>query len=85
MPRDLISPHLDKFFEVSKMNLQQDLDEFQYHHAPETLYAGTFGEDHLNPRAHTGRKLQYICFHDVTAFLRKVRSNGTNTPEGKRI
>jgi hypothetical protein len=41
---------IDEFFEVSKMNLQQDLDEFQYH-AQETLHAGIFGEDHPNPRA----------------------------------
>ena len=41
------------------MNLQQDLDEFQYH-APETLHAGIFGEDHLNPRVHTDSKLKYL-------------------------
>ena len=41
---------INEFFELSKMNQQQDLDEFQYH-AQETLHAGIFGEDHPNPRA----------------------------------
>ena len=42
--------HIDDFFNVQQQNLQQDLDEFQYH-AQETLHAGIFGPDHPNPRA----------------------------------
>ena len=47
---DARKAEIDEFFEVAKLNLQQDLDEFQYH-AQETLHAGIFGEDHPNPRA----------------------------------
>ena len=41
---------ITEFFTVQQQNLQQDLDEFQYH-AQETLHAGIFGADHPNPRA----------------------------------
>ena len=41
---------IEEFFTVQQQNLQQDLDEFQYH-AQETLHAGIFGADHPNPRA----------------------------------
>ena len=42
--------YIEDFFNVQQQNLQQDLDEFQYH-AQETLHAGIFGPDHPNPRA----------------------------------
>ena len=47
---DVQRADIDEFFKVAQMNLQQDLDEFQYH-AQETLHAGIFGEGHPNPRA----------------------------------
>ena len=45
---------IEEFFTVQQQNLQQDLDEFQYH-AQETLHAGIFGADHPNPRARHAR------------------------------
>jgi hypothetical protein len=41
---------IEELFQVAQMNLQQDLDEFQFH-LQETLHAVIFGADHPNPRA----------------------------------